>query len=190
MCMIQVRRAAEEKAMQKRQAQIRALEAEKQRREEAERKKREEAVQRQQAEVERKRRQAEEQEERRRRREEAEVRKKEEEEERLRRLKEAEELLSRAGVDKVVLLSHLGYEFDLRIAEEVAGPGWRTGALRASWVRCHAPVGRHASADAPTSRHHSSGQARAGSARTRSKTARRRPPSSTEALTTLTRCRR
>ena len=44
------------------------------------------------------------------------------------------------------------------IAEEAAGPGWRTGALSTSWARCHASVGRHASADAPTSRHHSSGQ--------------------------------
>ena len=44
------------------------------------------------------------------------------------------------------------------ITEEVAGLGWRTGALRAAWVRGHAPVGRHASADAPTSRRHSSGQ--------------------------------
>jgi len=101
--MLQVRRAAEEKTIQKRQAQIRALEAEKQRREEAERKKREEALRRQHAEAERKRMQAEEQEERRRRREEAEMRKKEEEEEQLRREKEVEEERRRRELERQLI---------------------------------------------------------------------------------------
>ena len=99
----EVRRAAEEKTIQKRQAQIRALEAEKQRREEAERKKREEALRRQHAEAERKRMQAEEQEERRRRREEAEMRKKEEEEEQLRREKEVEEERRRRELERQLI---------------------------------------------------------------------------------------
>ena len=44
------------------------------------------------------------------------------------------------------------------IAEEAAGPACHAGALRVSWAWCHMSVGRHASADAPISRHHSRGQ--------------------------------